>query len=389
MKKSILFFLLVIVCAMTGKAQENEGMVFVDPETPFEEILLKAKQQNKLVFMDCYTQWCGPCKLMAANCFPTKEAGDFMNPLFVNVKMDMEHGQGVELAKRFDINAYPTLLVINTDGTIKGRFTGMKQPHELKKCVEEVLASNGGVYAMKAKYDAGERDPEFVKAYLHELDKNYMRKERKAVLKALIEGKTVDDLLIDKIAYDAALETIDDPHDPLFLSIDKRKEDFGKAYGSKAVRSIEGIWIDYGMSFTHFDGYDFKGMDTKGYEEFMKFMKQENPKDASMIDASIHLKLAMYCDSMPDIPEHFNYVVQNSKIYNHHTLTSIAARLSDKASELSAKQRKNVVKNIQILLNDVKTNGFDSNRIIQVGEKKMTIAEYFIMCYEEALKKFK
>ena len=68
-----------------------------------------------LVFVDCYTTWCGPCKMMTEEVFPQKEAGDFFNAHFVNVKFDMEKGEGKELSKQFKIRAYPTFLLLNPE----------------------------------------------------------------------------------------------------------------------------------------------------------------------------------------------------------------------------------------------------------------------------------
>ena len=78
----------------------QEGVNFRD--ITFEEALKQAKSENKLVFMDCYTSWCGPCKNMADKVFPQKAAGDYFSPRFVCVKYDMEKGAGVELAKKFE-----------------------------------------------------------------------------------------------------------------------------------------------------------------------------------------------------------------------------------------------------------------------------------------------
>ena len=70
-------------------------------QTNFEELTLakaleKAKAENKLVFVDCYTSWCGPCKYMLNNVFVLPEVGAFFNEHFVNVKYD----RGREIFKR-------------------------------------------------------------------------------------------------------------------------------------------------------------------------------------------------------------------------------------------------------------------------------------------------
>ena len=99
MKRIIMLLFVVMSLGITANAQE--GVKF--EELTFKEALAKAKAENKLVFMDCYTSWCAPCKRMLNTVFVTKEAGDFFNPRFVSVKYDMEkdgsnyHGTLAEL----------------------------------------------------------------------------------------------------------------------------------------------------------------------------------------------------------------------------------------------------------------------------------------------------
>ena len=70
---------------------DNIGKGVKFEEGTFAEALALAKKENKLVFMDCYTAWCGPCKILAKKIFPIKEIGDFFNAHFVNIQMDMEN----------------------------------------------------------------------------------------------------------------------------------------------------------------------------------------------------------------------------------------------------------------------------------------------------------
>ena len=118
--KHIYTLLLGLLAWSASMAQE--GVNFRD--ITFEEALKQAKSENKLVFMDCYTSWCGPCKNMADKVFPQKAAGDYFNPRFVCVKYDMEKGAGVELAKKFEVHAYPTFLMIRPDGSVQHRLVG-------------------------------------------------------------------------------------------------------------------------------------------------------------------------------------------------------------------------------------------------------------------------
>ena len=128
-----LFTIGVLLFCASLSAQESEGVRFV--EKPFKDVLAQAKAENKMVFIDCYTSWCGPCKMMAAKEFPKKVMGDYFNAKFVSSKFDMEKGEGPDLSEIWDVNAYPTFLVMNNDGEILFRIVGYL-PAE--KFIEEV-----------------------------------------------------------------------------------------------------------------------------------------------------------------------------------------------------------------------------------------------------------
>ena len=87
-----ILILCLIVCSLSRLEAQEQGVQF--QELTFQEALNKAKAENKLVFVDCYTSWCGPCKYMLNNVFVLPEVGEFFNEHFVNVKYDMEQGEG-------------------------------------------------------------------------------------------------------------------------------------------------------------------------------------------------------------------------------------------------------------------------------------------------------
>ena len=113
----------IIVCLLGNLVIfAQEGVYFRD--LTYEEALATAKAENKLLFVDCYTVWCGPCKQMADMVFPQKEAGDYFNPRFVCVKYNMEEGEGKELEQKWDVRAYPTFLIIRPSGEIQHIIVG-------------------------------------------------------------------------------------------------------------------------------------------------------------------------------------------------------------------------------------------------------------------------
>jgi len=116
---------------------KKEGIQFVP--LSYADALKMAKKNKKPLFIDCYTVWCGPCKVLAAKTFTNKEVGDFFNENFINLKVEMERDvDGAELARLFGVRAYPTLLFINGDGKLIKQSLGYVSPSQLLAIAKEV-----------------------------------------------------------------------------------------------------------------------------------------------------------------------------------------------------------------------------------------------------------
>ena len=102
--------------APSTTAPKADGIQFVD--LPWAKVLEKAKKEKKIIFFDAYASWCGPCKMMQKNVFTRKDVGDYFNATFINVKKDMEIGEGPQLANRYPIEGYPTLFFVDGNGKL-------------------------------------------------------------------------------------------------------------------------------------------------------------------------------------------------------------------------------------------------------------------------------
>ncbi|MFI5135307.1 MAG: thioredoxin family protein [Chitinophagales bacterium] len=78
----------------------------------------QCKKESKFLFVDCYTEWCGWCKVMDKQTFPDAQVSQFMNDHFVSVKIDMEKGFGIDLSHKYNVTGYPTFLVFNPSGDL-------------------------------------------------------------------------------------------------------------------------------------------------------------------------------------------------------------------------------------------------------------------------------
>lgn len=136
----------------------------------WEEALAEAKAQDKLIFVDAYTTWCGPCKRMAAQVFPDAQVGNFYNEQFVALKIDMEKEMGIKFRQTYPVSAYPTLLYIDYDGTLVQKVKGAQTVENFIQIGKNALQKIDRSGQYEERYAAGDRDPELVYQYVKALN---------------------------------------------------------------------------------------------------------------------------------------------------------------------------------------------------------------------------
>lgn len=123
--KLIAIFLFTLIVGI-NQSEAGKGIKFT--KASWEKVMKKAKKEGKNIFVDSYTTWCGPCKLMDKNTFTDPEVAAFFNENYINVKMDMESGEGIALNQYFYVSVYPTLLFLDADGNTLEKTTGYMNP---------------------------------------------------------------------------------------------------------------------------------------------------------------------------------------------------------------------------------------------------------------------
>lgn len=177
MRKFLLFTLCALFSLGSVAQTKSEGVNW--EHGTLAEALNKAKTNKKgpkLVFLDCFTTWCGPCKYMTNNVFPTKEAGSYFNKNFVNIKIDMEKGEGVDIAKKYGVAAYPTFLILDENGNEIGRVVGGGEIAPFIEKVEAAKDIKNSPQYVKQAYEADKTKDNAV-AYLKALESSYMNAE--------------------------------------------------------------------------------------------------------------------------------------------------------------------------------------------------------------------
>ncbi len=250
----------------------------------WQEALTKAKKENKMIFMDCYTSWCGPCKMLAKEVFTDPDAAKFFNEKFVNVKFDMEKGEGKMLKDKYGVKAYPTLYFINVAGEVEHCVVGGPDLAGLLKAGQDALEGRGLV-AMTRKYEAGERNPEFVVAYMEALEAAYMEKEVEKV--CLEYFATLDKAKLSERKYWALFaKYVNDVDAEVFQYVYEHREELYGNIGEKEVRrKIASVWSRGAYEFVKEENGKAV-LDEKGFKKYVKRLKKTDVQDQEEIIAN-------------------------------------------------------------------------------------------------------
>lgn len=148
------FISILLTIGVLGKQHAiAQGVIF--QELTLQQAMSKAADPAtpKLIFVDCYTRWCGPCIEMAKQEFPKKVSGDFFNPKFISVKFDMEKGEGIDIAKKYDVKMFPTFLILDAKGEEINRVVGKAGAEEFIEKVKVALNPDNSMAKLKAAYE--------------------------------------------------------------------------------------------------------------------------------------------------------------------------------------------------------------------------------------------
>lgn len=298
--KKIFSMLVVMALCINLMAQ---GMNF--SEDSWESILAKAKAENKIVFVDAYAVWCGPCKWMDANVFPDTKVGAFYNSNFINAKIDMEKGEGIALAKKYKVRAYPTFLFINGDGELVHRGVGGRPAEDFIALGESANDPTMQLLGLEKQYNAGERGGEFMTRYAAALQDGGM--DVSTVSDEYLSSLTgYDDQEVMSFIYETTAKPTQKGFEIMADNLEAYYEEFGK---DKVQQKI-----DYTLKRAYFNNMDKM---ISSYEKYFG-------NDAAEMTAMYKMEFYMYARSEEEKAKFFdaavayfdNYESDNWNLYN-------------------------------------------------------------------------
>lgn len=146
--KKIITLLIALLSLGVFQAQEIEWM-------SMNEALAAQKKEPKKIFMDAFTPWCGPCKMLERNTFSNEDVIKYVNEHFYAVKFNAEGTQEVkykgqtftnpnfdpnrtgrnsqhQFAAAMQITGYPSLVFFDEEGNILAPIAGYRTPQQLE-----------------------------------------------------------------------------------------------------------------------------------------------------------------------------------------------------------------------------------------------------------------
>jgi thiol-disulfide isomerase/thioredoxin len=148
MKKSLHLFLALMISSL---AFANAGMRF--EKLTWAQVKAKAAKEKKMIFFDAYTTWCGPCKFLDEKVYTDASVADYFNSNYINVKFDMEDGEGIDLAGEFDITSYPTLLFFDASGKLVHKYIGAMKAPEFIQLGKDAMDPSKQYFTLKNKVE--------------------------------------------------------------------------------------------------------------------------------------------------------------------------------------------------------------------------------------------
>ena len=160
--------LIIITSLLFSVLGFSQGIVF--EHGTWKEIIEKAQRNNKSIFIDVYTSWCGPCKKMSKDIFPLTEVGKVYNGNFICYQVDGEKGDGIQIVNKYGVRAYPTYLFVKADGTLYYNALGAMNAKDFIALSNKALTEINDpkpIAVWDKEYVEKKGDPKFILDYMN------------------------------------------------------------------------------------------------------------------------------------------------------------------------------------------------------------------------------
>ena len=295
-------------------------------QSTFAEIKAKAQKEHKLIFIDAFTTWCGPCKQMSKNVFTNDAVADFYNFSFINAKIDMEKGEGIELAKLYDVKCYPNLLFIDGDGNLVHRVAGSMSTKEFINLGKETQYPEKCFSYYVKNFEANKTNADFLAKYIEARESTCL--ESQDLVKDYF-AQQKDENLTSKANWDMIVYHINDMDSKVFEFVIANKPKYIDLFTEKAVNGkIDGV-----SESTLSSIIKTKPFDAKKYNDAKAKIESFKTPNAKLIFVEADMKLAEHDANWNDYAKLAIANVDTYYLKNANELNSIAWNFYEKVED--------------------------------------------------------
>jgi len=343
MKKLIIA--VVTLCSLNlGLKAQQEGKSIIFFKGTLSETLSAAQKANKLVFIDCYTSWCAPCKMMDKYLFTNDTVAQYFNKNFINYKLDMEKGEGPEVGKKYTVFSYPTYLFLDGTGKLVHRSAGRKPAAEFIAVAKQASNPAETSLAMVNRYAAGERSPDFLLKYVVSLNGTNSNKAKRIFQENLTTVS--DEVLKTDLGWEIIKMYPLSEEDRLYKFLTANEAHFISKYGKSEVKKIQrAIEVKVLYATLH-------KMESEKFFRLLATYRQNTDAEAVATAAKMELIYYLNAKDYPTFIKLAKQYSQSSLKTEDATLNFLARRCADSTEDKAALQQALAMAKQAVAIND-------------------------------------
>ncbi|MDF1799929.1 MAG: thioredoxin family protein, partial [Planctomycetota bacterium] len=137
----------------------------------YEELLEKAKKEDRVVLLSFFSKDCGYCKRLDREAFSDDDVVATLEPVLC-LSIDAHSETGRVLDEQFPTNGhYPALIFLDPDGSLRDRILGYKPTSYVLELIESILRDEGTLGDLRRQVEAAPEDLDKIWAYARRLDR--------------------------------------------------------------------------------------------------------------------------------------------------------------------------------------------------------------------------
>jgi len=134
-----------------GNIWKFRGTIEIEDNPNYTKIFQTALRKKRPIFISFYTDWCTTCPFMNDEMIRKQPIVKLLEDEFVSYIVDAESAGGYKLANEYKIAAYPTILLLNSEGEEISRYVGLADEYKVMQLSKSAIIAEEKFQKKKEK----------------------------------------------------------------------------------------------------------------------------------------------------------------------------------------------------------------------------------------------